>query len=125
MDNIRNIERKRKIILDKMRNIRSMEKGTINKQMLKVPQKGKDEHALRGPYFVISKRENGKTKSKRLKNEKELQQAEKDVKAHKEFVKLCGEFELLTEKLGELERLEDENEQEKKRRYSKSKKTKN
>lgn len=100
---IKQIEAQREGVLEQMRAIRSMERGSINKQFLKVPHKGKKEPVLRGPYYVITRREGKKTVGYRLKAE-ELERAQRDVEAHKKFLTLCREFERLTEELGRLER---------------------
>ena len=63
METIIEIEEKREIILNEMRAIRSMKRGTINEQYFKMPSKGRNEPILRGPYYVISRREGGKTVS--------------------------------------------------------------
>lgn len=95
------LESRRNAILEEMRSIRSMRRGTINEQYLKVPRKGK-EPALRGPYYVLSRREGEKTVSWRLSGA-ELEKAKADVAAHKRFMLLCKEFEELTTHMGELE----------------------
>ena len=104
METIIEIEEKRGIILNEMRAIRSMKRGTINEQYFKMPSKGRNEPILRGPYYVISRREGGKTVSERLNSPEILKQAQDDVAAYKRFVDLCKEYEILTEKLGQLER---------------------
>ena len=65
MDTIKEILEKREIIINEKRAIRSMKRGTINEQYFKIPSKGRDEPVLRGPYYVISRREGGKTVSER------------------------------------------------------------
>ena len=104
MKSIRDLEARRDAILTEMGSIRAMRRGTINRQFLKVPQKGKEEPARRGPYYVLSRREGEKTVSRRLRSAEELQQAREDVAQYKRFVALCKEFERVTEKLCELER---------------------
>ncbi len=122
MSSIRDLETRRNAILDEMGSIRGMRRGTITQQFLKVPQKGKKEPARRGPYYVFSRSEGGKTVSQRLRSAEELQQAREDVAQYKRFVALCKELEGLTEKLGELERGTQET-PEKKRRRSRPSKT--
>jgi len=122
METVKEIEEKREAILEEMRSIRSMKRGTINEQYLKVRQKGREEPVLRGPYYVFSRREGQKTVSRRLTAPHQLKQAQADVAAHKKFVKLAQEFEALTERLGELERELGDESREKKQPKSRWKK---
>ena len=122
MNTIRELEARRNAILEQMRSIRSMRRGTINEQFLKVRLKGKDRAVLRGPYYVFSRREGNKTVSRRLTSPAQLQRVKREIEVHKRFVSLCKEFEVLTERLGELERPVEET-VEKKRPRSPSNKT--
>lgn len=123
MDTIRELEARRNAILEQMRSMRSMKRGTINEQFLKVRLKGKEQPLLRGPYYVFSRREGNKTVSKRLTSPAQLQQVKRDIEVHKRFLALCKEFEVLTERLAELERQVEEG-PEKKQPSSWSSKTK-
>ncbi|MBI5117554.1 hypothetical protein HZA56_13845 [Candidatus Poribacteria bacterium] len=107
MNRIEQIEARRREILLEMGKIRSMRRGTLSEQYLRVLQKGKSEPALRGPYYVLSRQEGDKTASKRLKPD-EVVQAREDIEAHKRFKGLCREFEGLTEELGQLSRAFEE-----------------
>jgi len=104
MNTIREIEDRRAQILSQMQALRSMCKGTLAKQMLKVKHKGKDQPVLRGPYYVLVQKAGGKTQSKRLTTPEQIRRAEQDVANHKRFVELCTEFARLTQQLGEAER---------------------
>lgn len=115
MKTMSEIETRRETVLQQMRSIRSMKRGTINEQYLKVPQKG-SEPALRGPYHVLSRREGNKTVSERLKTPKQIEQAKLDVAAHRKFVDLCKEFEILTERMSILRRQTEEPEEKKRLR---------
>ena len=115
MKTMSEIETSRETVLQQMRKIRSMKRGTINEQYLKVPQKGA-EPAMRGPYHVLSRREGNKTVSERLTTPKQLEQARLDVAAHLKFVELCKEFEMLTERMGMLRRQAEEPEEKKRLR---------
>ena len=115
---IQELEDRRNGILEEMRSIRSMRRGTINAQHFKTRLKGRKGIVVQGPYYVLSRREGKKTASQRLRSPSELEQAQKDVAEYKRFMGLCHEFERLTARLGELERGEPDLGQEKKRRRS-------
>jgi len=115
MDTVQQLEARRNAILEEMRSIRSMRRGTVNEQYFKTCLKGRKGMVRQGPYYVLSRREGAKTVSKRLRSVAELQQAQKDAAEYKRFLGLCQEFERLTARLGELERGEQGFEQEKKR----------
>jgi len=104
MDTSQQLEARRLAILEEIRSIRSMRRGTINAQYFDVRLRGKKETTRRGPYYVLSRREGDKTVSRRLTTCEALEQARKDVEAHKRFQTLCREFEQVTARLGELER---------------------
>jgi hypothetical protein len=123
MNQVKVIEARREEILREMRGIRSMERGTITEQFLKVPHKGKKEPVVRGPYYVISRRGAKKTEGRRLTSAEALAQARRDVEARQRFSDLCREYEELTERLGQLERQSAEAGAEKKRRKSRSRGT--
>lgn len=114
MDTVQELEARRNAIIEQMRSIRSMRRGTISEQHFKTHLKGRKGVVLQGPYYVLSRRGGEKTVSKRLRSPVELEQARKDVAEHKTFLGLCQEFERLTARLGELERGEQGLEQEKK-----------
>ena len=123
MDTVQQLESRRNAVLEEMRSIRSMRRGTVNEQYFKTRLKGRKGIVPQGPYYVLSRREGDKTVSKRLRSVGELEQAQKDVAEYKRFLGLCQEFERLTARLGELERAEQGLEQEKKRFRSPSSKT--
>jgi len=106
-----------------MRSMRSMEKGGVYEQHLKVRVKGRKAPVLRGPYFLVCRKENGKTKSRRLTTQAEVERVRKDVATYQRYVRLCEEFVDVTHKLGIAERQDPETSREKKRRKSRSSKT--
>jgi len=103
MMNIAQIEERRKQILLEMASIRSLERASLKEQMMPVQHKGKEEPVLRGPYYVLARWENGKTRSRRVSRD-ELERVRQDVANHQQFQSLSREFEELTERLGQLER---------------------
>jgi hypothetical protein len=115
MDTVQQLEVRRNAILEEMRSIRSMRRGTINEQYFKTRLKGRKGMVHQGPYYVLSRREEEKTVSRRLRSSVELDQARRDVAEYKRFLGLCQEFERLTARLGELDRGEQDLGQEKKR----------
>lgn len=120
MDLLQQIEAQRLAILDSLKAIRSMRRGSITEQFFPVQRKGRKQAARRGPYYVFTRHRGSKTVSQRLTTAGALQQAREDVEAFKRFQTLCRDYERLTEKLGEHER---KTEQEKKRSKSGSSKT--
>lgn len=125
MATIKELEIRREQVLDQMRLIRSMRRGSITEQHLKsAPRLSRRTPIVHGPYYVFSRREGERTVSHRLRAGRELEQARQDVTSHAQFVALCKEFERLTEQLGELERQHPELAGEKKRQRSRSNKTK-
>ena len=112
MESLQQIEVQRLAILDGIKSVRSMRRGSITEQFFPVFRKGQKQTARRGPYYVFTRHQGSKTVSRRLSTPQALQQAREDVEAFKRFQTLCREYERLTEKLGELER---ETGQEKKR----------
>ena len=123
MDTVQELEARRNAILEEMRSIRSMRRGTINEQHFKTHLKGRKGMVLQGPYYVLSRREGEKTVSKRLRSGPEVEQAQRDVAEYKRFLGLCHEYERLTARLGEHERGEQDLRQEKKRLRSPLSKT--
>jgi len=122
MDSVRSLDEKRERVLEQMRALRSMRRGSVTEQYLKVRHKGKRKPVVRGPYWVYTWKEGGKTVGQRLSQE-EAAQVKKDVEAHKKFVALCREFETLTMRLGDVE-VEGALTPEKKRPSSRSSRTK-
>src|SRR4030042_1627031 len=123
MKTIKEVEERREKILEQMRAIRSMERGTINEHYVPVKHKGKKEPVRKGPYYVISRRGKDKTVGRHLKTEQDLERARGDVGAHKRFQELCREYEELTEELGRLERESGEGSPEKKPQRSRERRT--
>jgi hypothetical protein len=109
---IHQLEARRLTILEEIRSIDSMRRGTVNEQFFQVRRKGSTELTRQGPYYVWTRSEGGKTVSQRLTSAEAVEQARADVAAHKKFQGLCREFEHVAERLAAFQRVE---EQEKKR----------
>lgn len=121
MEALAKVERRREEILREMRALRAMRKGSVMEQYLPVKQRGKPAPVLRGPYWLYTRKEKGRTVGRRLGRE-EAERVRAEVEAAHRFRDLCREYEELTERLGELERAGDEA-REKKRRRSRLRKT--
>ena len=101
MNRMEAIEARRAEILKEMGGIKSLQRGSITEQYLKVRRKGRGREERRGPYYVFSRRSGGRTVSRRLTTAEELASARAGVAASQRFRALCREFEELTERLGE------------------------
>lgn len=108
--------KKRNEIFNEISSIKTMKRGTINEQYLKVPQKG-SEPILRGPYYVLSKSLGGKTKSQRIKN-KDLETVKTDVREYNRFIKLTDEFIDITEQITDITRSSEKDDKLKKNNHS-------
>lgn len=100
---IEELDKQRQAVVQQLLEIRSMLRGTINEQYVQRERPG-EEPALYGPYFVLSRREGSKTRSVRLTTPALVEQARKDIANHERFKVLCSELESLTERMGQLER---------------------
>ena len=65
MGSIKELEAQRDSVLEQLRAIRSLERGSISEQYLKGSARGKP--VVRGPYYVVSRHEGGRTVSRRRK----------------------------------------------------------
>jgi hypothetical protein len=101
MEQLQALEEKREQILDEMRKIRAMRKGTVSMQWLKVPQKERTP-VLRGPYCLYTYKEKGKTVGRRLTAEEAARFGE-EVDAYHRFQALCAQYAEATQQLGEAE----------------------
>jgi hypothetical protein len=100
------VQARRKQIADEMLQIPSLVRGALTEQFLEVRHKGKKKPVRRGPYYVLSRSEKGRTRSCRIPRREALQ-VQREVANYKRFEALCEEFMELTERLGELEREAD------------------
>lgn len=122
MEELRIVEDRREQILKEMREIRAMRKGSVMEQYLKVKRKGKEEPVLRGPYWLYTCKEKGKTVGQRLSRE-EAERLRGEVDAYHRFQALCSEYAEISERLGALERKLEEGSEGKKGRKSRSRRT--
>jgi hypothetical protein len=121
---IERLERRRVQIIKEMSSIRTMRKGSVTEQYLKVPHKGKRQPALRGPYFLYTRKEKGKTVGRRL-NKEQAYQFRQQVEAFHRFQALGKQYAEISERLADLATVAEASGLEKKRPRSPSSKTKN
>jgi hypothetical protein len=123
MNDAETLRMRRDAILAEMREFETMKRGTINEQYYRRGGKTAKRTDLRGPYYVFSRCEGGRTRSRRLKTAEALARARQAIAAHKRFLVLCEEFVLVTERLGDLLDQSRGHDLEKKRRRLPSSKT--
>jgi hypothetical protein len=121
MEHIQVLEQRREQILQKMREIRAMRKGSVNQQWINVPRKH-GTPVLRGPYSLYTYKEKGKTVGRRL-NDKEAKRVSEEVEAYHQFQALCVEYAEVTQQLGEAEQESKEESPVKKGPKSQSRRT--
>lgn len=122
MIEIKRVEARREEIIQEMRDLRGMRRGSVMEQHLRVKVKGKKEPAVRGPYWLYTRKEKGKSVGERLR-ESEARRYRAEVESFHRFQALCREYVELSERLGELEHRLEEGPEEKKPRRSRSRGT--
>jgi hypothetical protein len=124
MNELKRIEEQREAVLAQMERMRCMRQGSVNEQWFAVVRNGKPTQEKRGPYYVLTAKQNGRTVSQRLRSPQQVARTKEEVANHSRFMDLCRQFAQLTEQMGELERPEaGQAAQEKKRRKSLSNRT--
>jgi hypothetical protein len=116
---VQQLEARRLAILDEIRSIDSMRRGSVNEQFFQIRRKGSEELTRQGPYYVWTRSQGGRTVSQRLTSAEAIEQARAEVAAYRRFQTLCREY---VEVASELARLKRTTEQEKKRSKSGSSK---
>lgn len=85
------LEKRRIEILDKMRGIKTLRKGTINEQYILVKHKNGDS-VKKGPYFILTKKgAGGKTNTTTIPADK-LELFKNEVGNYREFRSLAEEY---------------------------------
>lgn len=82
-------------IVREMGGISFMQRGSISLQRVARTRGGADTGKKRGPYPLLTWKENGKTRSMRLKTAAEVEWAEGAVANQRRFKALCQEYEAL------------------------------
>jgi hypothetical protein len=113
------LQRRRQALLLEMGRMRCMRPGSLCAQYQPVVRHGRPTPERRGPYYVLTTKQRGKTVSRRLPSPEEVARVREEVDNYQRYVALSREFVALTQQLGEMDRARDAAlEQEKKRRRS-------
>lgn len=91
------LERRQNDILRELHSIRCMKKGSIVHQQWPAERSGKRPGTVYGPYPLLTWKEQGRTKSVRLKTPREVAWAEAAIENYRRFAELCREYEALAE----------------------------
>jgi hypothetical protein len=102
MDHRDMMETRRREIVEEMAAITRMRRGTVNEQYFEVPQKD-GSVVLRGPYFLYSRTEKGKSFSQRVGPE-EVERYREDTGNCRRFKELSNRYVMVCEELAELNR---------------------
>jgi len=97
------IELKRKGVAEQMLRLGAMRRGTLNEQYLSAARKDAVPPVPLGPYYVSSRKESGKTVSRRIRAQ-DVERVQGEIDCHNRFMQLCREFVELSEQLGEAQR---------------------
>jgi len=97
------IELKRKGVAEQMLRLGAMRRGTLNEQYLSAARGGAGPAVPYGPYYVLSRKESGKTVSRRIRA-RDVERVQGEIACHNRFMELCREFVELSEQLGEAQR---------------------
>ena len=115
---IRQLQARRTEILKELMGLDQMRRGSITQQVVESTDR-KGERIRRGPYPLYSYKEKGRTISRRLKTEKEVETYRAQIENFRRFETLTRELRELGEKMCKAA----ESSPEKKLRNSRSKKT--
>lgn len=96
------IAERQRDIMHEIAQINVMKKGSVTFQRLGAQDAGGESG--RGLYPLLTWKEQGRTKSMRLKTREEVAWAQDAVENYKRFTALCREYENLAEQLALLER---------------------
>ncbi len=122
MNEVERLEKRRMQIIEEISSIGTMRKGSVTEQYLKVARKGEREPGLRGPYFLYTRKEKGKTVGRRLSKEK-ADRFRQQVEAFHRFQALGKQYAEISERLADLAGVVEASDREKKQPRSSSSKT--
>jgi hypothetical protein len=100
MNTVEQLQQERTRIMQEMLNISCARKGSVTEQYFPVMKDGAPTNEKRGPYWIFSTKQGGKTVSKRLTTSTALAHARREISNHRQLQELFHRFEELTEQLG-------------------------
>lgn len=127
MEKREELEKRRESLKMEIIKIGDMRRGSVSQQFVPVQRKGEKAPVLKGPYYVYTAKQKGKSIGKHLKVGPELEKYRREVNNYHRFKQLIRELVSVNEKICELSPLPTENarseiEELKKKSLSKSKK---
>jgi hypothetical protein len=91
MDKLRNVKDQKRAILDEIKALKDMRRGSVVEQYYEV--RCKDGSSRRqGPYFLYSYKDKGKTVSRRLSGPTEAQRYRKEIAEFRRFEELSAKL---------------------------------
>ena len=112
-NNLRQIRKQRKEILSELAALEQMRRGSLVPQVFEATRKDGTK-VLRGPYMLYTRKDGGKTVSRRVKQPEQVQSYQEQFDAYRRFDALTRDLVHIGEKISDLV-LVDEKEQKKKR----------
>lgn len=94
----REVEQQQNALLDQMRTLRVMRRGTLSRQEYSQRRARKQGTGASGPYFVWQGSHSGKHFSKRV-SAQEAEQVKHEIETRQQFERLCEEYVRLGEAL--------------------------
>jgi len=100
MQNLQELQARRREILKEIASLRQMRRGTVTEQYVEAALKDGSK-VRRGPYPVYTFKEKGKTVSKRLKSAEEVQAYRRQIQAYRRFHELTADLVNVSEQLAD------------------------
>lgn len=102
MEKIEKLQQKRESLEKEIIKIGHMRRGSVSEQFVPVKHKGKKAPVLRGPYYVYTAKQKGKSIGKHLKVGPELEKYRREVNNYHRFQQLISELVSVNEKICEM-----------------------
>lgn len=112
-ESLRQVRKRRKELIGELAAIEQMRRGSLCPQVFEATRKDGTK-VRRGPYVLYTRKEKGKTVSRRITDPEQVRYYREQIDAFRRFETLAGELVRLGEKISDLVLL-DEEERKKKR----------